>query len=114
MISLGVSVAGMLLAQARSILAQFPATPEGRKVLESRFGEGVTITYKEVSIICERLLNGGSTDTSAEQPMRNQARCQIVRWARVSASRHSRLGAGSGLSHKQREYHNTAGREYLC
>jgi hypothetical protein len=41
----------VLLALAEPVLAQFPATPEGRKVLESRFGEGVTITYKEVGRI---------------------------------------------------------------
>lgn len=37
-----------LLALAASAVAQFPATPEGLKVLESKFGDGVTITYKEV------------------------------------------------------------------
>jgi uncharacterized membrane protein len=46
------SAAVMLLALAEPVLAQFPATPEGRKVLESRFGEGVTITYKEVGGMC--------------------------------------------------------------
>lgn len=29
--------------------AQFPPKPEGLKVLESRFGDGVQISYKEVS-----------------------------------------------------------------
>lgn len=29
--------------------AQFPVKPEGLKVLESRFGDGVQISYKEVS-----------------------------------------------------------------
>lgn len=38
----------LLLAFAGSTSAQFPAEPRDRKVLESRFGEGVTITYKEV------------------------------------------------------------------
>jgi hypothetical protein len=38
-----------LLALPNPTIAQFPATPVGRKVLESRFGEGVTITYKEVN-----------------------------------------------------------------
>lgn len=37
-----------LLFSAVPTLAQFPAEPAGRKVLESRFGDGVTITYKEV------------------------------------------------------------------
>jgi hypothetical protein len=50
MISPGLTVAIVLLAQTRSIIVQFPVNPEGRKVLESRFGEGVTITYKEVKI----------------------------------------------------------------
>lgn len=35
-------------ALASSAVAQFPAAPVGVTVLESRFGEGVTISYKEV------------------------------------------------------------------
>jgi hypothetical protein len=31
------------------VLAQFPKQPEGVTVLESRFGDGVQISYKEVS-----------------------------------------------------------------
>ncbi|PVH95835.1 carboxypeptidase-like protein S1 [Periconia macrospinosa] len=46
------SAATVLLALANSAFAQFPAEPQGRTVLESRFGEGVTITYKENSL-CE-------------------------------------------------------------
>ena len=42
------SAAALLLALAEPAFAQFPALPEGRRVLESRFGEGVTITYKQV------------------------------------------------------------------
>jgi hypothetical protein len=38
-----------LLTLPNPTIAQFPATPVGRKILESRFGEGVTITYKEVN-----------------------------------------------------------------
>jgi hypothetical protein len=38
----------VLLVSAAPILAQFPAEPVGLKVLESRFGDGVKITYKEV------------------------------------------------------------------
>jgi len=34
--------------------AQFPPTPEGVTILESKLEEGVTISYKEV-----RLLSGG-------------------------------------------------------
>ena len=37
-----------LLVSAAPTFAQFPEEPVGRKVLESRFGDGVTITYKEV------------------------------------------------------------------
>jgi hypothetical protein len=48
MFSVVSSAAVVLLALAKPSFAQFPATPEGRTVLESRFGEGVTITYKEV------------------------------------------------------------------
>lgn len=43
--------AALLLAWARCTHAQFPIDPEGRTVLESRFGEGVTITYKEVQLV---------------------------------------------------------------
>jgi hypothetical protein len=50
MFSTVASAVVVLLALAKPTTAQFPATPEGRKVLESRFGEGVTITYKEVSL----------------------------------------------------------------
>jgi hypothetical protein len=48
MLSIASSAAAALLALAAPTFAQFPAEPVGRKVLESRFGEGVTITYKEV------------------------------------------------------------------
>jgi hypothetical protein len=41
--------AGALLTlTAGTANAQFPPKPEGLKVLESRFGDGVTISYKEV------------------------------------------------------------------
>lgn len=42
------STAVALLALAVPIIAQFPAEPVGIKILQSRFGDGVTITYKEV------------------------------------------------------------------
>ncbi|CAN9124618.1 unnamed protein product [Alternaria alternata] len=42
----------VLLVSVAPILAQFPAEPVGLKVLESRFGDGVKITYKENSL-CE-------------------------------------------------------------
>ena len=42
------SAAVVLLVSVAPILAQFPAEPVGLKVLESRFGDGVKITYKEV------------------------------------------------------------------
>lgn len=38
-----------LLAAGIPALAQFPPKPEGVKVLESKFGDGAKITYKEVS-----------------------------------------------------------------
>ena len=42
--------AGALLALTSGIVnAQFPPKPEGLKVLESRFGDGVQISYKAVS-----------------------------------------------------------------
>jgi hypothetical protein len=42
------SAAVALLVSAAPTLAQFPAEPVGLKVLESRFGDGVKITFKEV------------------------------------------------------------------
>lgn len=35
---------------APAVVAQFPPTPEGVTVLESKFGGGVTISYKEVGM----------------------------------------------------------------
>ncbi|KAH7359954.1 carboxypeptidase-like protein S1 [Pyrenochaeta sp. MPI-SDFR-AT-0127] len=46
------STAIALLISAAPTLGQFPAEPVGVKVLESRFGEGVKITYKE-NDLCE-------------------------------------------------------------
>ena len=40
--------AAVLLTTASVALAQFHADPEGITVLQSKFGEGVTISYKEV------------------------------------------------------------------
>lgn len=45
------TIAVAFLALASSSVAQFPAAPVGVKVLESRFGEGVTISYKEVYVV---------------------------------------------------------------
>jgi hypothetical protein len=47
------SAAVALLVSAAPTLAQFPAEPVGLKVLESRFGDGVKITFKEVRTILE-------------------------------------------------------------
>jgi hypothetical protein len=55
MLSTASVTAVALLVLASPTLAQFPAAPEGRTVLESRFGEGVTITYKEVQNLWEKL-----------------------------------------------------------
>jgi len=41
--------AALVLAATTCVNAQFPSTPEGVTVLESRFGDGVKISYKEVS-----------------------------------------------------------------
>jgi hypothetical protein len=48
MLSTILPAATLVLSLVKSTVAQFPADPVGRTVLESRFGEGVTITYKEV------------------------------------------------------------------
>jgi len=45
------SAAVALLVSAAPGLAQFLAEPVGLKVLESRFGDGVKITFKEVRAI---------------------------------------------------------------
>jgi hypothetical protein len=54
--------ATLLLSLAKSTVAQFPADPAGRTVLESRFGEGVTITYKEVQYEFTLISYVGNTD----------------------------------------------------
>lgn len=48
MLSAATFTTTLLLAWACGTDAQFPIDPEGRTVLESRFGDGITITYKEV------------------------------------------------------------------
>ncbi|KAK7744408.1 hypothetical protein SLS62_010198 [Diatrype stigma] len=53
MLSAGVSVTAVVIAGLSTfVAAQFPPAPEGVTVLESRFGDGVTISYKEPGI-CE-------------------------------------------------------------
>jgi len=42
---------GAWLLLAPTIYAQFPAPPEGVTVLKSKFGDGVSISYKEVSAL---------------------------------------------------------------
>lgn len=44
----GVANAASLLALASFGYAQFPPTPEGVTVLDSRFGDGVQLSWKEV------------------------------------------------------------------
>lgn len=41
--------ATLLAAIPASVTQYFPPTPEGVTVLESKFGDGVTISYKEES-----------------------------------------------------------------
>ena len=48
------SAAVTLLALVAPTFAQLQSEPAGLRVLKSRFGEGVTITYKEVRIPCKR------------------------------------------------------------
>lgn len=50
MLALGLRTAIGLSALAPFARAQFPPTPEDVTVLKSKFGDGVTISYKEVSI----------------------------------------------------------------
>jgi hypothetical protein len=50
---LGVANAVPLLALAGFGYAQFPPTPEGVTVLDSRFGDGVQLSWKEVRLSCE-------------------------------------------------------------
>jgi hypothetical protein len=38
-----------VLLNIQLITAQFPPEPEGITILKSRFGDGVTISYKEAS-----------------------------------------------------------------
>ena len=39
-----------ILLLITSCAAQFPPTPEGVTVLQSKFGDGVTLSYKEVRL----------------------------------------------------------------
>lgn len=50
------SAAVTLLVLAVPTFAQLQSEPFGPRVLKSRFGEGVTITYKEVRILCKSLI----------------------------------------------------------
>ncbi|KAF2725995.1 carboxypeptidase S1-like protein B [Polychaeton citri CBS 116435] len=43
----------LLACLASPTFAQFPPTPEGVTVLQSKFGDGVSISYKDSSSICE-------------------------------------------------------------
>jgi hypothetical protein len=64
MLSATFSAAIQLLTLVKSTVAQFPTEPIGLKVLESRFGEGITITYKEVQYRFILIGHSGSTDYS--------------------------------------------------
>jgi hypothetical protein len=46
-----VSNAVSLLALAGTSYAQFPPTPEGVTEIESKFGDGVRLSWKEVSLL---------------------------------------------------------------
>ena len=41
----------VLLATLGLVHAQFPPTPEGTTIIDSKFGDGVQISYKEVSLV---------------------------------------------------------------
>ena len=43
-------VSTAILLGLQTVFAQFPPAPENVTVLKSKFGDGVTISYKEVSI----------------------------------------------------------------
>jgi len=45
------TLAAWVLTTAYLVHAQFPSTPEGVKVLNSKFDDGVKISYKEASIL---------------------------------------------------------------
>lgn len=47
-------VSHLILAWHSLVQAQFPPTPEGVTVLESRFGDGVKISYKEVRVTMQQ------------------------------------------------------------
>jgi len=46
----GVADAASLLALTGFSYAQFPPTPEGVTLLDSRFGDGVQLSWKEVCL----------------------------------------------------------------
>lgn len=51
MLRTGLRVAAVAIGLSAFATAQFPPIPEGVTVLESKFGDGVKISYKEVSKI---------------------------------------------------------------
>lgn len=88
MFSVGRLAAVTLLASAPAF-AQFPAVPAGVKVLESRFGEGIKITYKQVLDDADSVSDSVYlTETHVEQPLRDNARRQVLFGSCVSSSRH--------------------------
>lgn len=52
----GVANAASLLVLAGFGFAQFPSTPEGVTVLDSKFGDGVKLSWKEVCLFRETLV----------------------------------------------------------
>jgi hypothetical protein len=81
--------------------AQFPAPPEGRKVLESRFGDVVTVTYKEVNEnVCFMF---GELIVHIEHSLRGQAGCEIIRRTWLPPSWNRRLGTRKRSPYQQCE-----------
>jgi hypothetical protein len=52
-----VATAAALLALAGSSHAQFPSTPEGVTVRDSKFGDGVQLSWKEVRSLAVRVVS---------------------------------------------------------
>lgn len=87
-----------VFALALSAFAQFPAAPAGVKVLESRFGEGVTISCKQVDSFSANL--HAIELTKSKSSLRDYARCKIVFGPCPPSAWYSRPRSRPGLCHQ--------------
>jgi hypothetical protein len=74
-----------LLALASSGHAQFPPTPEGVTVRDSKFGDGVQLSWKEVRLLAALVLRHWIL-TAAERHLRDHGRRSKLHGLRASSA----------------------------